>query len=331
VAELLLLVTGAGASRNLGIEERNMPLMSDWSDALCAALDEEEQGLAAACHLKPGMDGPEFEANLGLLLAFDQTRSLIDRFTALGAPNFREERSAIGKARQLTDTRIAALKRAIDTTLYDQFGLHQVDDEKAAAAYEQLLSGNGRKELALATTNYDRAGEVALAALDFDIDTGFRATLGRTPRLDPVGLVEHRGEKTPVIHLHGAVGWYEIDGAIEDHYADKPYNPSLGAPVVLYPDPDKDPTKDVAVSQLWGEFDQAINAAEVVVVIGHSLHDPSLVRALRTASLKKPVVISYFDKQGKERIESKLPKAMALHLDFGPGLKIPNALKKVMT
>lgn len=308
-----------------------MPLMSDWSDALCTALDEEERGLAAACQLKPGMDGPEFEANLGLLLAFDQTRALIDQFKSLGAPNFREERPAIGKARELTDRRITALKKAIDTTLYDQFGLHQVDDEKAATAYEQLLSVNGRKELALATTNYDRAGEVALAALDFDVDTGFRASLGRTPRLDPVGLVEHRSEKTPIIHLHGAVGWYEKDGAIEDHYADKPYNPSLGAPVVLYPDPDKDPTKDVAVSQLWAEFDKAVDAAEVVVVVGHSLHDPSLVRALRSASLKKPVVIGYFDTQDKERIESTLPKALALHLDFGPGLKIPNALKKAIT
>jgi hypothetical protein len=64
----LLLVTGAGASRELGVGESSMPLMADWSNGLSKALDHHELGLAEACSLQPGMSGPEFEENLGLLL-----------------------------------------------------------------------------------------------------------------------------------------------------------------------------------------------------------------------------------------------------------------------
>lgn len=330
MAELLLLVTGAGASRNLGVGETRMPLMADWSDALCAALDDEQAGLAAASLLEPGMKGSEFESNLGLLLKFGQMLPLVDRFGRLGMENLRDQRPAVEQARQFVSERMTVIKRAIDTTLYDQFGLARVDDEKAIAAYEELLRPFGKKEIVLATTNYDRAGESALAALGFQVDTGFRGTHGRTPQLDPVGLIAGRGERTPVIHLHGAVGWYEKEGAVEDHYADKPYNNSLGSPVVLYPDPEKDPTKDSAVSQLWTEFDFAVEEAEVVVVMGHSLHDSGLVRVLKTASKDRPVVITYFDKADKQRIEAEVPNAQALHLDFGPKLRSPDALKKLL-
>jgi hypothetical protein len=320
-------VTGAGASRNLGIEEKKMPLMADWSDALCGALDSREQGFASACGLAPGMEGPEFEANLGLLLKFDQSRTLMDRFAPLGREDFRGERQYVTKARQLTGQRLEAFKRTLDATLYDEFGLGRVDDDRAADAFRALLEVCGR-EIVVATTNYDLSAEAALDALDFKVDAGFRATRGRTPALNPVGFVADRQDMTPVIHLHGAVGWYEKEGAVESHYADKPYNASLGTPVVLYPNPDKDPTNDAVVSQLWTEFNQAIEEAKAVVVIGHSLHDPSLVKTLKAAAGKKPVVISYFDKKDRERIENVVPHARALHLDFGPAVKVPHTLRK---
>jgi hypothetical protein len=326
----LLLVTGAGASRNLGIGEQKMPLMADWSNSLCAALDNEKQGLAAACRLERGMVGPEFEENLGLLLKFDEALPLVDRFAQLGRQDFTSERPAVKAARDLISSRVTSVKHALDTTLYDEFGLDRVDDEKATLAYQRLLDACGSDDLIVATTNYDRATESALAALNLDVDTGFRGNHGRTPRLDPVGLVSGRQSATPVIHLHGAVGWYESNGSVEDHYADKPLNESLGTPVVLYPDPDKDPTKDAAVKQLWTEFNGAADSAAAIVVVGHSLHDPGLVRVLRVASEEKPVVIGYLEKEDKKRVEREVPKAQAVPLEFGPEVRIPSALRKTV-
>ena len=88
---------------------------------------------------------------------------------------------------------------------------------------------------------------------------------------------------------------------------------------MLYPDPDKDPTKDELVNQLWTEFYLGVELADLIVVIGHSLHDPVLLRALLDASkLKKTVVISALTAWEAERIESLVPRAGLVRWDFGP-------------
>lgn len=95
----LLLVLGAGASRNLAKGKGQMPLMADWSAALSQALDDAKGGLARACHLTPEMDGRTFEENLGELLQWEKVRGLEERFELLGSDNLRNLRPAIGKAR----------------------------------------------------------------------------------------------------------------------------------------------------------------------------------------------------------------------------------------
>jgi hypothetical protein len=62
-----------------------------------------------------------------------------------------------------------------------------------------------------------------------------------TSVLSPNGLVAEADLDTvPVLHLHGAVGWYRTRRGIEIHPADQPYNPALGQPALLMPDPGKD-------------------------------------------------------------------------------------------
>lgn len=304
--------------------------MGDWSDALCKALNRRESHLAAACHLTPGMSGLEFEKNLGLLLRWQQVRHLEERFQDLGGPQAGSHANAVVKARENIGHRLDIVMETINITLYDQFGQRRVDDERARAAYGTLLGALGEPELVLATTNYDRVGESALAALGHDVDAGFRAQPERTPRLEPAGLVEERGTKTPVIHLHGAVGWYEQEGSVGQYHADQRFNSSLGTPVVLYPDPDKDPTSDATVSELWTEFNVALEAAEAVLVIGHSLHDPALVRALRRVTKSKPVVITYFDDEDKDRVESTVFGAWAVEMNFGPQIEIDQPIRSFL-
>jgi len=155
-----------------------------------------------------------------------------------------------------------------------------------------------------------------------NVDTGFVYQHGRAPVFRPEGLLSRSGDRTPFLHLHGAVGWYERGGVVIDHYANLPYNETLGSPVVLYPDPEKDPTSDAIVSQLWHEFYVALDLADHVLLLGHSLHDPALIRALGAAAARKKVAVSYRSDRMFDRIREHLPSAIPMRIDFGPDLDI---------
>jgi hypothetical protein len=327
----MLLITGAGASTTLGPPGEPLPLMSDWASALCTALDENEAGLASACGLKDGMDGEAFEEAIGALLEWQQVRPLEARFAALGGLPVGSEAGPVAAARQNMGDRLDRIMLVINNTLFDQFGQKRVDDQRARMAYEALLKLFDTGELIVATTNYDRSGEAALRQLGRNPDTGFPDTGDRTPTLDVRGLVERGSDRmTPYLHLHGSVGWYESEGVIYDHRGDRPFNPTLGGPVVLYPDPKKDPTKGARVSELWTELEVALAKADHVLVVGHSLHDPALVNAIKNANPRRLGVTYRQQGKGKpplpagkmpaERIQKLLPEAHPVRMEFGPEL-----------
>jgi hypothetical protein len=318
----ILLITGAGASHNLGLNEP-LPLMSNWADSLCIALDEREKSLADACLLTPGMSGPEFETNLGLLLRWEKVRYLEERFQQLGGPQAGTYSNEVVKSRRRTTERMARIMEALHVTLFREFGRRQIDEDSARAAFGQLIDLLGEPELIVATTNYDGSAEIGLSALGIDIDNGFRGLLRQTPVLEPVGMIDDREGKTPFIHLHGAVGWYENDGTVRDHNSDLDFIPSLGNPVVLYPDPDKDPTSDALVSSLWTEFESALDLVDAVLVIGHSLHDPALQRVLTATAKKKPVVIGFLNAGERNDMQSRLSDGAFVPMNFGPEIKTP--------
>jgi hypothetical protein len=293
--------------------------MSDWSNALCDELDARERGLAGACRLDRDMDGPTFEENLGLLLRWQSVRHLEERFQALGGGSAWGVSGGVHEARRATDRRMAVVMEVLNSTLYEEFGQRQVSYKLARAAYSQVLAEVGECRLIVGTTNYDRVAESAIELAGRPTSTGFDGLPGMTPTLEPEGLVDNAMSATPVIHLHGAVGWYEKDGVVSDHYGDRPYNPTLGTPVVLYPDPEKDPTSDSMVQRLWAEFDRAIDVADLVLVVGHSLHDPALVSALSSATAGgATVVVGYFEEGGAERVDHLLPDARVVQMNFGP-------------
>lgn len=326
----LLLVLGAGASRNLGLNQP-MPLMPDWSNALCEELDRAEEGLAAACRLERDMDGPTFEKNLGLLLRWQSVRHLEERFAGLGGNYPGGGMGGVMEARANTARRMATIMEVINSTLYEQFGQRRIDYDLASAAYSQVLEEVGDSNLIVATTNYDRAAESALRQAGRQTNTGFSGMPEMTPTLSPTGMVDSRDAAIPVIHLHGAVGWYEREGVVSDHYGDLPYNPSLGSPVVLYPDPDKDPTSDAVVQQLWDEFHRAVEIADLILVIGHSLHDPALVEALNSRSTRGTrVVVSYLNEGDGEQIDLQLPDARVVQMRFGPSIESSTSIEDLV-
>jgi len=319
----LLLITGAGASRNLGKTDEPMPLMDDWSNALVDALEAAERGLAARCGLRVSLSGTEFEEALGLLLRWEAFKYLNSHFAEMtdSASDFQR---LDGTATQ----RLGTLRRVLDQTMYGLFGQERVDTEAAAAAYGNLLRELKVRTLAVATTNYDRSCEAALSALNRTPDTGFRIDDSESvPRLDVRGLIRRaiEGQRTPCLHLHGAIGWYQKDRIVYDHKADHPYNQTLGTPVVLYPDPQKDPTNDENVAALWDEFLVALAEADRVLVLGHSLHDPALIAAIRAAQPKKLGVTFLMSSDAPEeqaRIREQLPGATPVPIEFGAELNI---------
>src|SRR5579872_6304282 len=117
-----------------------MPLMPDWSDAFCEALDQREAGLAKACGLSPGASGTLFEENLSLVLRWHQVQHLAERFRDLGGPHPGSHTSDAEESRERAKRRLAAVLETLNTTLYELFGLQRIDDKRASEAYRGLLT-----------------------------------------------------------------------------------------------------------------------------------------------------------------------------------------------
>jgi hypothetical protein len=328
----LLLVTGAGASRNLGTGNSKMPLMGEWASALCEQLETEEPGLAPACGLDPEFDGPRFEEAIGDLLQWDRVRYLEERFQPLALSGFTG--APIGKlkeARERTTDRLRRFQSALDLTLFWQFGQRAVDDGKAERAYESLLHQLDPSVFAVATTNYDRSAESALLGLGHTVVNGFVGRPTRRQVFTPSALAEGRGTGTTLLHLHGAVGWYERDGEVILDNAEEDFDPNRGTPVVLYPDPEKKPAEAAIVSELWQEFEIMVNEASSILVIGHSLHDDPLVEHLAGVGQDRPLAVSCYSRADRERVKECLPAALPFQLDFAADTELNPKVVKYLT
>jgi hypothetical protein len=283
-----------------------MPLMSDWAEHLVTALEERERGLADALRLQTGMTSEAFEETIGALLRWDELRELRDRFRSLGGPSPAPLHDWAKEAKRLEADRTEAIIGAINETLYRLFRADRIDLDAAVAAYRELFGVLGDPaRITIVTTNYDPSAELAIPQLQGrEAETGFHRPPSAVPSLAVSGLIDRARREvdrglTPVLHLHGAVGWYERDGEVWEYQPTDDYNPSLGRPVVLYPDPDKDPTRDPIVAAIWTEFRAAIADADFVIVIGHSLHDRPLVDAL-SGIRDKPLAVCIYSEDGAE-------------------------------
>jgi hypothetical protein len=287
----LVLVTGAGASRSFGAGGQPMPLMADWSDALVGKLSRGAIGYLEATGLARGLPGPEFELRLGRFLrdasAFTQIDRLVGPSTQFQAlpPGLGQQN--LEQWQQSTVHHLRAIQTLIHESLFELFGSDKIDSYAASDAYAELFDAVGmsaNSTLVLATTNYDVIGEGALELLGRRPDWGEApqaVSRGSEPPVEVEGLLDGLPRFTPVLHLHGRVGWYRRDDAagVTSSGATR-HQDGFGAPVVVLPDPEK-VYEDVLVSSLWREFEQALRRARRVLVLGHSLADQALVEMLQ--------------------------------------------------
>jgi hypothetical protein len=286
-----VLVTGAGASREFGVNGVKMPLMGDWSGALLKKLGQHVN-YADATGLRHGMSGEEFEAQLGRFLrqveAFGQIEPLLDasvRFGDFGpGTQIMSAHGVMGQWHKNTSFHLGQITEIIRESLYELFADPPIDTGAAAAAYGSLFGTLGigaATRWVYATTNYDTIGEQAIKDAGGLPDWGQPPTVrneGELPLHIP-GLLNGIGRYVPVLHLHGRIGWFRRDGRTYGSGITQ-YQRGLGVPVVMLPDPDKAYDQDDVIAAMWQQFEEALARAKHVFVLGHSLNDRHLVRAL---------------------------------------------------
>jgi hypothetical protein len=274
--------------------------MPEWSDSVVAELNAAEDGLAAAVNLERGLRGDDFEQRLGEFLTFQSAQTLWPTFQRLGANNIHASDGSFQNWMNVARDRTHRVVETIRRNLYANFGYERFDDGRARAAYDALRAAfahNGAVEASywFATTNYDCAIEAAFSSLNYKVLDGFEKRGLGTPVLSPQGIAEtalQSNGHVPVLHLHGAVGWYRSEGGyIQQFPPDQPYNSSLGVPALLLPDNRKTATSLVGGEALWEEFDKLLDNATHLMFLGHSLHDQHLVDLVRTKNRNTAVVI----------------------------------------
>ena len=301
-----VLITGAGASCFLGVEGHRIPLMADWSRELVRKL-ATGTGYVQVTGLRREMDGNEFEAQLGKflrgVLAFEQVESVVSSSRSLSHSNLHQCFDAVGVLEAWYESMKAhheQIEDLIHQSLYDLFGEPRFDLQRAQASYADLLGalGIGRNSRwVLATTNYDPIAETVIRELDYLPDWGEppepSRRSGNELRVD--GLLGGLPRYVPVLHLHGRVGWYfqpDGSGTLVARSTDAvKHQKGFGVPIVMLPDPEK--TYDgTVIESLWGQFEQALQRAKRVFVLGHSLNDAALVAALRNNLDPRQIAVS---------------------------------------
>jgi hypothetical protein len=184
---------------------------------------------------------------------------------------------------------LSRLLHEIYQSAFDQFGRSNLYKMSLAEkSYGELLSALGIRSdestLVYATTNYDHVGEISLSTLGHHPFSGDERSPinGSRFRLNARGLGSFASPyRTPVFHLHGSVGWFvDKDGTSYGLDSVSQYDQSMGLPIVLLPNVEKDYQSIPLVVDLWSEFRSTLRRAKAVFVLGHSLNDVELCRVL---------------------------------------------------
>lgn len=308
----ILVLTGAGASVNLGVGQKKVPMMSSWASDLVTKLGARADQIG----LRPDMPGEDFEKALGSFLAFEKALPLTQPLAHLGAPGAPSQRVTMGFADwfHTATSSVEQIRKDLLANLFENFGRDQIDDAKAARTYAKLhaalrkadgsvLQSEEDRKLAAesyivhATTNYDTAIETAIQAdAHLQLVDGFtsRAGLGSETYTPEVltGATADSTSLIPVVHLHGAVGWYyRQDGSVTRRPADDGYD-DRQIPALLLPDATKVPEGfESPARETWAQFLALLQSSTHAFVIGHSLHDAHVLTALKNANVSTAVLV----------------------------------------
>jgi hypothetical protein len=265
--------------------------MTEWSDYLVRKLSTGGHALRELVGLENGLDGPEFERRLGQFLALAEAFPDLERILGPSTQQMAVQGLNLETLRNWHRTTQRQFDDAIGVvhqSMIENFGWERINPDAARAAYEALFNAlgvNSGSRLVYATTNYDHIGEAVLDRLGRRPDSGVRERFSEpgvssARHLDMENLTEVVGRYTPVLHLHGAVGWFDQPGHGPTVVNTTSYDPTWGVPIVMLPSLEKDYQQSTTIETIWIEFRRALQRAKRVLVLGHSLADVELVSAL---------------------------------------------------
>ena len=216
----LVVVSGAGASREFGVNGERLPLMGDWSNSLVKKLESHWPYLEAT-GLSRDLDGASFEAQLGRFLR--QAEAIRNSAELLEASaKFHGIPQQLGQLLQAQGVfhdwhnqlkfNFDQITELIHESLYEEFAARQTNTFAADACYRALFAKLGvgpRTTLVYATTNYDQIAEHAIRSCGRIPDSGspFVEQGSSEAPLLVENLLGGIGRFTPVLHLHGCIGW----------------------------------------------------------------------------------------------------------------------------
>lgn len=287
----LLVITGAGASTLLGARGNQIALMREFCSSLVGELGGDG-GIATAFGLSSQMNGVDFERRLGQILRFRANVQMNKEFLQLGKTDSAQDSSPtiVKRWSDRAASHLSDFVHSLNKVLFAEFGPDAFDLAAVRTTYSRFLNdirsaAPGGVQFAFATTNYDLACEAGLeAAGEKPDDGGRRESIVNSPMLAPEQIMVWNGDRTPVLHLHGAVGWYLSGDQVRIDPPQIPYR-NDATPAILYPDPEKNPLdgKGWGVHRLWRVLDAALRDATHVVIVGHSLHDVPVLDAIATS------------------------------------------------
>ena len=278
----ILLFTGAGASVELGV-----PAMREMAEQFRDHLGEQRIEASILDAIEKQLQVHNYDME-GLLDELDS----IARGAAAGG------RWGIGVGTPLVST-IEDIRREAEW-----FVLHvceRIQAKWARQLWQPTLRNVRSHELTIATTNYDRAVEIAVAPLEIQIEDGF-ADFADAECARWRGFVGTSGIR--LLKLHGSTDWYHGDNAQSvwklrhpmslfggvTLSAGTPGNLTLTGAAIL-------PSREKRVTEhpypdLSFEFRNAIDGADLVIFVGTSFRDPDIRAACcRCTSRKKPTLV----------------------------------------
>ena len=288
----LVIISGAGASHDLGVQGDKFPMMEAWSQSLSSHLSASNINYLEATGLQSVNSGEDFEKVLGNFLrgvqSLKQVRGLLTPSTYFpGVPQSLQGSKVLETWYEQSINSFENITSLIYESLYQEFGARHADTAKAQESYRDLLIALGIvtkvSVWTMATTNYDWVAEEALLSLGHHLDRGFVAPLhsGGDGRIDVSGMVSQiDSRRVPILHLHGAIGWYKRDDGSSYVTNVTRHDTISGTPIIMLPDPMKSYETGDAIEDIWSEFRIGLARAKKVFVFGHSVNDPQLIRAL---------------------------------------------------
>ena len=283
------------------------------------------------------MSGEVFEAQVGKILELRRRlegSSIVDSFQKALGGALQSGSGPLDVLRRISDLAVAA----IEESLYAEFSADRIDESKARDAYDKLSDALGVEawRVVFVTTNYDPSIEIGLAAIGRQFATGFAAPgVDQPEQLEPQNMTTRAlsEARTPILHLHGAVGWYVrnyvtgsglVQRIVKLPSDGRPTRDPDYTPALLLPDPKKEPIGDPLLQPVWREFEQNIlRGAKYILVVGHGLNDSALTRAIEVTAIKGHSVPVGVGTVEPDRVGSKvakvLPGAEVFLMEFSAG------------